>query len=117
MKKYRPNDLTSMPHRSYIYLNGYTWSFLSHENDWVLSVILVFALFNVFRNRHSTRNTFLPKFDNYVDPEHITYFRTYRSAWTVMYMKTFLSFRYLIYRLVCTLQSNQRLDALIKYVA
>jgi len=59
------------------------------------------------------------KFDNYLamheEPEHITYFRTHHSAWTVLYMETF--FFPLIDRLVCSIQSNQTLDALIKYVA
>jgi len=37
---------------------------------------------------------YLPtKFDNYLamheEPEHITYFRTHRSTWTVLYMETF----------------------------
>jgi len=35
----------------------------------------------------------LSKFDNYLavheEPERITYVRTHRSAWTVLYMKTF----------------------------
>jgi len=48
------------------------------------------------------------------EPEHITYFRTNRSAWTVLYMEKF--FVPLIDRLVCTIQSNHTLDALIKYV-
>jgi len=26
-KKNRPNDVISIPHRSYVSLNGYTWSF------------------------------------------------------------------------------------------
>ena len=49
------------------------------------------------------------------EPEHITRFRTYRSTWTVVYMETFFLFR-LFDRLVCTIQSYQTLDALIKYV-
>ena len=42
-------------------------------------------------------------------------FCTYRSAWTVLYMNTV--FFLLIDRLVCTIQGNQLLDELIKYVA
>ena len=61
----------------------------------------------------------LIKLDNYlavhVEPEHITYFRTNRSAWIVLYMETF--FFPLINKLVCTIQNNKILDALIKYVA
>jgi len=38
---------------------------------------------------------FPTKFDNYLDmhqePEHIIYFRTYRSTWTVLYIETFFS--------------------------
>ena len=59
------------------------------------------------------------KFDNYLvvheEPEHITYFRTNISAWTVLYMETF--FFPLIDRVVCTIQSYQILDALMKYFA
>ena len=47
---------------------------------------------------------------------HITYFRTYSSAWTVLYMETFFYFP-LIDVLLCTIQSNPTLDALIEYVA
>jgi len=36
------------------------------------------------------------QFDNYLavheEPEHITYVRTYRSTWTVLYMETFFLF-------------------------
>ena len=46
------------------------------------------------------------------EPELITYFHTYRSAWTVLYMETF--FFPLINTFVCTTQMNQTLDALIK---
>ena len=57
--------------------------------------------------------------DNYIavheEPEHITYFRIYRSAWTVFL--TWKRFFPLIDWLMCTIQSNQTLDALIKYVA
>jgi len=31
-KKNRLNDVISIPHRSYVSLNGYTWSFRVHEN-------------------------------------------------------------------------------------
>jgi len=48
------------------------------------------------------------------ESESINYFRTYRSAWTVLYIETF--FVQLIDRLVCTIQGNQILDALIKYL-
>ena len=49
-------------------------------------------------------------------PTHITYFRTYSAAWTVLYMETFFYFP-LIDVLLCTIQSNPTLDALIEYVA
>jgi len=56
--------------------------------------MLIFAMFNVLHNRQSKRNTFLPsKFDNYFavheEPKHITYFRTYHTAWTVLYIEPF----------------------------
>ena len=61
----------------------------------------------------------LTKNDNYhavhEEPEHITNVCTNRSAWTVVYLESFLF--PLIDRLVCTIQSNQTSDALIKYVA
>ena len=44
-----------------------------------------------------------------------THVHTYRSAWTVLYTETFFLFP-LIDRLVCTMQCNQSLDALIKNV-
>ena len=51
------------------------------------------------------------------DPEHITYFRAYRSEWKVLYMeKFFFSFRLSIDWCV-RYKNNQTLDALIKYVA
>ena len=75
------------------YLEWLHW----RENARARSVILIFAIFNVFHKRQSTRNTFLPKFDNYLAvhevPEHINYSRTYRSAWTVLFMETCFSFR------------------------
>ena len=43
-------------------------------------------------------------------------FCTYRSAWAVLYMENIFFFP-LIDRLVCTIQNNQTLDALINYVA
>ena len=43
-------------------------------------------------------------------------FCTYRSACAVLYMETIFFFP-LIDRLVCKIQNNQTLDALIKYVA
>ena len=42
--------------------------------------------------------------------------RSHNPAWTVLYIETFFFFM-LIGRLVCTIQSNQTLDALNKYVA
>ena len=58
-KKNRPNVI-SIPHYSYVSLNGYTWSFRVNEKAWARSVMLMFAIFYVFHNRQSTRNTFLP---------------------------------------------------------
>ena len=59
-KKNRPNDVISIPRRSYVSLNGYILSFRARENARARSVILIFAIFNVFHKRQSTRNTFLP---------------------------------------------------------
>jgi len=77
--------------------------------------MIIFAIFNVFHNRQSI---LFYQFDNYLavheESESINYFRTYRSAWTVLYIETF--FVQLIDRLVCTIQGNQILDALIKYL-
>ena len=50
------------------------------------------------------------------EPEHISYVRTYRSAWTVLEMEMLFFFP-LIDIFVCTIQRKQTLDALIKYVA
>ena len=58
-KKNRPNDVISISHRSYVFLNGYTWNFRVRENAWVRCAMFIFATFNVFHNRQSTRNTFL----------------------------------------------------------
>jgi len=55
----------------------------------------ILAIFKVFRNRQSTRNTFLPNSTTTLSctrGPNITDFRIYCSAWTVVYMKTsFLS--------------------------
>ena len=59
-RKNLPNDVMSIPHRSYVSLNGYTRSFRMHKNSCSCSVMLIFAIFNVFHKRQSTRNTFLP---------------------------------------------------------
>ena len=73
--------------------------------------MLIFAKFNVFHKRPT-------RFDNYIavheDPEHITYFRTYRSAWMDTWGRFFFP---LINILVCTIQRHQPLVALIKYGA
>jgi len=60
MKKNWLNEVISIHHRSYVSLNGYTWSFHVPENAQAHSVILIFAMLNVFHNRQSTSNTFLP---------------------------------------------------------
>jgi len=60
MKKNRPNDVILTPQRSYFSLNGYTCGFRVHENAWSRSVMLIFAIVNVFHNRQSMRDTFLP---------------------------------------------------------
>ena len=73
------------------------WLHLEFSCAWTLLSAFCYAYFRYiyfFHNRQSTRNT--TKFDNYLvvheGPEHITYFRIYCSAWTVLYMKTsFLS--------------------------
>jgi len=54
------NEVISIHQRSYVSLNGYTWSFHVPENAQARSVILIFAILNVFHKRQSTRNTFLP---------------------------------------------------------
>ena len=63
---------------------------------------------------------FSTKFENYLavheKPEHITFVRTYRSSWIVLYIETVFFFP-LIDKLVCTIQSNQTLDEFIKNVA
>ena len=48
MKKTLPNDVISIPHRSYDSLNGYTWSFCVHEHAWARSVMPIFAKVNDF---------------------------------------------------------------------
>jgi len=45
-EKNRPSDVISISHRSYVSLNGYT--FRVHEHVCVRSIMLVFAIFNVF---------------------------------------------------------------------
>jgi len=58
--------------------------------------MLLFAKFNVFFIIDNQRGIlFFPtRLDNYLavheESEHITYFRTYRSAWTVLYTIVFL---------------------------
>ena len=63
---------------------------------------------------------FPTKFDNYLavheESEHITYFRP-PTVPHGQFCKWKLFFFPLIDRLVYTIQSNQNLDALIKYVA
>ena len=59
-KKNRPNDVISIPHRSYVSLKGYTWSFRVNEKARAHSVMLISPIFNIFNNRQSTRNTFIP---------------------------------------------------------
>ena len=47
MKKNRRNDVISILRRSYVSLNGYTWSYRGHEHAWVRSVMIIFAIFNI----------------------------------------------------------------------
>ena len=67
----------------------------------LLCLFSPYLIFFIIGNQR--RNT---KFDDYLavhdEPELIIFFRTYRSAWIVLYMKTF--FFPLIDRLVCTMQ-------------
>jgi len=93
-KKNRTNDVISIPHCSYESLNGFTWSFRVQGNACARSVMLIFALFIVFHTRQSTRNTFLP-----ISTTTMPYTRSpitklicAPTAWTVLYMETFLSF-------------------------
>ena len=47
MKKNRRNDVISILRRSYVSLNGYTWSYRGHEHALVRSVMIIFAIFNI----------------------------------------------------------------------
>ena len=93
---------------------GYTWRFRVHENAWARSVILIFAILNVFHYRQSTRHTFLPNSTTTLlytrNPSTIPIF-----APTVPHGQFCTWNRFFL--LVCTIQSVQNLDALIKYVA
>jgi len=115
----RPNDVIWIPHRSYVSLNGYTWSFRVHENTSACSVMPTYAICNVFHNRQSTRNTFLPN-------ATITLPCTRSPSTLPIFVPTvphgqFCTWKRFVFplidRLVWTIQSNQTLDALIKYVA
>ena len=118
-KKNRPNDVISIHHRSYVSLNGYTWRFRVHEHAWVCSAMLIFATFNFFHNRQSTRITFLPNSTSILSCTRSP------STWPISasnvphgWICTWKRFFFpLIDRMVCTIQSNQTSDALIKYVA
>jgi len=72
-------------------------------------MLCLFSPYVMLFERDNQQGILSYQFDNYLavheEPELITYFRTYRSAWTVLY---------LIDRLLCMIQSNQTLDALIK---
>ena len=46
MKKNRPNDVISILYRSYVSLNGYTWSFRGHEHASVMIIFLFFIMDN-----------------------------------------------------------------------
>ena len=108
-KKNRPNDVISIPYRSYVFLYGYTWSFRVHENAWARSVWLILAIFNVFfiivKLPFRARGARAHNLFSHV-PFHMH---------TFVHGKVF--FFPLIDRLVCIIQSNQSLGALIKYVA
>ena len=118
-KKNRPNDVISIHHRSYVSLNGYAWRFRVHEHAWARSVMLIFATFNVFHNRQSTRITFLPN-----STSTLPWTRS-PSTWPMSASNVphgwFCTWKRFFFpsidRLVCTIQSNQTSDALIKYVA
>ena len=89
-------------------LNCYTWSCRVHEHAWVRSVMLIFVIFNVFHNTQSIRNTFLPN--------STTTLPCTRSPNTVPHER-FCTWERFFDRLVCIIQNNQLLDALIKFVS
>ena len=93
-KKNRPNDVISIPHRSYVSLNGY----IIDNQRGILSYKI--RQLPCHARGARTHNPFsqLPfRMDSFVHGN--------------------VNFFPLFDRLVCTLQSNQRLDALIKYVS
>ena len=107
-----------MSHRVHVSLNAYHFVCV-HERACARSVMLIFAILNVFHTRQSTKNTFLPKHDNYIavheKPEHIAIFApTGPHGW--FSTKTHVLFL-LIDRSVCIIQNNQILDVLIRYIA
>ena len=117
-KRNRPNDVILIPHRSYVSLNGYIWSFPAPENARAHSVILIFPIFNVFHKRQSTRNTFLPNLTTTLpctrslstQPIFVpTVQHGQLCTWKCLLFP-------IVDRFVCTIQMNQTSDALIKYV-
>ena len=92
--------------------------FCVHGRACVRSVMLIFAILNMFHTRQSTKNKFLQKRQlpyRAREAQAHRYFRTCRSARMVLYTKHVLFL--LIDRSVCIIQNNQTLDVLIKYIA
>ena len=58
-KKNRSNDFISIPHRSYVSLNGYTWSFCVYENV-LLCLFSPYSMFFIIDNQQGIIFTFLP---------------------------------------------------------
>ena len=120
MKKNRPNDVISIPHRLYVSLNGYTWSFRVHENALARSGMLSYAICNVFlimdnqRGIHSYQIRQLPCHARGARAHNLCSHLPFHMD-SFVYGNVF--FFPLIEKLVCTIQSDQTLDALIKYVA
>ena len=84
MKKNRPNDVIEIPNCCHVFLNAYIWSFQ------VLGLFLQYLMFFLRDNQQgilSYQSQQLPCRAR--EAEHITYFLTYCSVWTVLYMETF----------------------------
>ena len=90
-----------------------------HENAWARSVMLSFAILNVFHYSKSTRNTFLPNSTNTCRARaaRVHYLFSHPPFRMESFVHGKVCLFSLIDRLVCRIKSNQTLDALIKYVA
>ena len=87
-KEYPSNGVISKPHRSYVSLNGYTWSVRVHENA---SVVSIFAIFNgcfIIDNRRGILSYQIRQLhcSALVSRAHNLF------PCTVLYMETFFSF-------------------------